>query len=93
MLGAQAHGQVDYSEGRCRDGARQPVPAALRRGGHDQAGGQHDFCNGEPKSPSLGNPELTLQAHLERRSRRAHAIPTVSTWRRDGTAWAYRAGV
>jgi hypothetical protein len=38
-FGAQVHGQVDQSEGRRRDGTRPPVPAALRHGGHDQAGG------------------------------------------------------
>jgi hypothetical protein len=38
-FGAQVHGQVDYSEGRRRDGTRPPVLAALRHGGDDQAGG------------------------------------------------------
>jgi hypothetical protein len=44
------------ARGCCRDGARPPVPAALRHGCHDQAGGQHDFSNGEPKSPPPGKP-------------------------------------
>jgi hypothetical protein len=53
-LGAQVPGQVDESKGRCRDGAGPPVPAAVRHGGHDQAGGQHEFHTGEPQSPPPG---------------------------------------
>jgi hypothetical protein len=38
--------------------------AALRRGGHDQAGGQHDFHWRAQVATTGGNPELTLCAYL-----------------------------